>query len=160
MLSASHVQCTRIDSSLIFTCDMQKGLVFLKTQNELVIQILWWPIFIPIQQDSCPLNVQKNQTVENNKSRGKRLNVHSKHFTFPWLRSKTLIFPHKKLKFSDNSLTLNNFFCPDLFLTCGNVQWSGNLSFRSAKRSKRANTCTSWLWKSRENLLVWWFIHI
>ena len=40
MLSASHVQCTRIDSSLIFTCDVQKGLVFLKTQNELVIQIL------------------------------------------------------------------------------------------------------------------------
>lgn len=33
---------------------------------------------LPIQQDSCPLNVQKkNQTVENNKSRGKRLNKHS-----------------------------------------------------------------------------------
>ena len=36
----------------------------------------------------------------------------------------------------------------------------GNLSFRSVKRPKRAKRCILWLWKSRENDVVLWFIHI
>ena len=32
--------------------------------------------------------------------------------------------------------------------------------FRSVKRPQRANRCILWLWKSRENVLVLWFIHI
>ena len=36
----------------------------------------------------------------------------------------------------------------------------GNLSCRSAKSPKRANRCVLWVRKSRQNILVLWFIHI
>ena len=36
----------------------------------------------------------------------------------------------------------------------------GNLLFRSVKGLKRVTRCILWLWKSRENVLVLWFIHI
>ena len=34
-----------------------------------------------------------------------------------------------------------------------------SVSFRSVKRPKRANRRILWLWKSRDNFLVFWFVH-
>ena len=40
------------------------------------------------------------------------------------------------------------------------MKGKGNLSFQSVKRPHGANRCIFWLWKSCENTLVLWFVHI
>ena len=50
-----------------------------------------------------------------------------------------------------------------LFQTSGVVEVyervGKSVSFWSAKRPKRANRRILWLWKSRDNFLVFWFVH-
>ena len=46
------------------------------------------------------------------------------------------------------------------FYWIGCIKGQSNLSFRSVKRPERAKRWILWLWKSRENVLVLWFIHV